>query len=281
VPVVLPPRRRARPAVRTQARLLFLGAVLARGQRTVTSWIRAAKLSDQFRPCYTAVAAAGKRADRIARRLLTEVSRPLLKGATPKHRPEFRTKLELAVELLRWAKPWLDLLKLPIWMVTDGAYATKNLLEPAMPLGMSVVGRLRKDAERTVLVLQRDPAIRHPRRPVNAGVVLQHNSSLDRHPGLSDPCEQPLGPATQRAQPNPHRVQLAEVGVGHQLGVGIAEDACLGVLSQERQHRLLVRSCFRSPTTRSRSRPCLPGSRPSRKGKYASQTASTFIRHFG
>ena len=62
--------------------LLFLGAVLARGQRTVTSWIRAAKLSDQFRPCYTAVAAAGKRADRIARRLLTEVVRPLLKGAT-------------------------------------------------------------------------------------------------------------------------------------------------------------------------------------------------------
>src|SRR5689334_13327117 len=62
--------------------LLFLGAVLARGRRTVTTWIRAAKLSDQFRPCYTAVAAAGKRADRIARRLLTEVVRPLLKVAT-------------------------------------------------------------------------------------------------------------------------------------------------------------------------------------------------------
>ena len=61
---------------------LFLGAVLARGRRTVTTWIRAAKLSDQFRPCYTAVAAAGKRADGIARRLLTEVVRPLLKGAT-------------------------------------------------------------------------------------------------------------------------------------------------------------------------------------------------------
>lgn len=46
--------------------LLFLGAVLASGRRTVTSWIRAAGLSDQFRPCSTAVAAAGKRADRIA-----------------------------------------------------------------------------------------------------------------------------------------------------------------------------------------------------------------------
>ena len=44
----------------TRLAMLFLGAVLARGRRTITSGIRAAKLSDQFRPCYTAVAAAGK-----------------------------------------------------------------------------------------------------------------------------------------------------------------------------------------------------------------------------
>src|SRR5690349_23459432 len=62
--------------------LLFFGAVLARGRRTVTTWIRAAKLSGHYQRCYVAVAAAGKRADRIARRLLTEVVRPLLKGAT-------------------------------------------------------------------------------------------------------------------------------------------------------------------------------------------------------
>jgi hypothetical protein len=62
--------------------LLFLGAVLARGRRTVTTWIRAAKLSSRYQPCYIAVASAGKRADRIARRLLTEVVRPLLNGAT-------------------------------------------------------------------------------------------------------------------------------------------------------------------------------------------------------
>jgi hypothetical protein len=202
--------------------LLFFGAVLARGRRTVTTWIRAAKLGDRFQSCYIAVAAAGKRADHIARRLLIEVVRPLLAGATrltlalddtptkrygphvqgagihhnptpgpagspyvyghvfvvlallaahpawggvalpllarlyvrkkdlpgidPKHRPPFRTKLELAVELLRWAKPWLDLLKLPIWVVADGAYAKKEFLKPAMSLGMTVVSRLRKDA---------------------------------------------------------------------------------------------------------------------------------------
>ena len=50
--------------------LLLLGAVLARGRRTVTSWIRAAGLSDEFRPSYTAVAAAGKKAESIAARRL-------------------------------------------------------------------------------------------------------------------------------------------------------------------------------------------------------------------
>jgi hypothetical protein len=201
---------------------LFLGAVLARGRRTVTTWIRAAKLSDRFQSCYTAVAAAGKRADRIARRLLTEVVLPMVKGAgrltlalddtptkrygphvqgagvhhnpapgpsgspyvyghvfvvlailathpawgvialpllarlyvrkkdlpsiDPKHRPEFRTKLELAVEMLRWAKPWLGLLGKPIWVVADGAYAKADFLKPAAALGMTVVSRLRKDA---------------------------------------------------------------------------------------------------------------------------------------
>src|SRR6201991_833711 len=202
--------------------LLFIGAVLARGRRTVTTWITAAKLSDRYQSCYLAVAAAGKRADQIARRLLTEVVRPLLAGATrltlaledtptkrygphvqgagvhhnptpgpagspyvyghvfvvlallvshpawgvvalpllarlyirkkdlpgidPKHRPPFRTKLELAVELLRWAKPWLGMLGLPVWVVADGAYAKKEFLKPAMALGMRVVSRLRKDA---------------------------------------------------------------------------------------------------------------------------------------
>src|SRR4051794_37642480 len=202
--------------------LLFLGAVLARGRRTVTTWIRAAKLSDQFRPCYTAVAAAGKQADRIAARLFLAAVEPLvaqagritlalddtptprygpcvqgagihhnptpgpagspyvyghvfvvlgllaahpawgvialpllarlyvrkkvLPGIDPKHRPAFRTKLELAVELHRWAKLWLGLLGKPLWVVADGAYAKANFLKPAKALGMTVVSRLRCDA---------------------------------------------------------------------------------------------------------------------------------------
>ena len=69
------------PRSAPQLALLFLDALLARGRRTITAWLRAAGLSDQFRPCYSTVAAAGQRADRIARRLLTDVVTPLARGA--------------------------------------------------------------------------------------------------------------------------------------------------------------------------------------------------------
>jgi hypothetical protein len=201
---------------------LFLGAVLARGRRTVTCWVRAAGLSAEFRPCYTAVSAAGKRADGVAVRLAHEVVKPLLAGMSrlvlalddtptprygrlvqgagvhhnpapgpaggpfvyghvwvvlgllvahplwgvialpllarlyvrkkdlgaiePKHRPAFATKLELAAELVRWAKGWLDFVAQPLWVVADGAYAKAALLKPLIGMGVVVVSRLRKGA---------------------------------------------------------------------------------------------------------------------------------------
>ena len=60
---------------------LFLGAVLATGRRTVTAWIRAAGLSADYRPAYTALAAAGRRADLIAIRLAGGALGPLLADA--------------------------------------------------------------------------------------------------------------------------------------------------------------------------------------------------------
>lgn len=202
--------------------LLFVGAVLARGRRTVTSWIRAAGLSTQFRSCYIAVAAAGKTADKISTQLLKTVITPLVKHSQrltlalddtptqrygshiqgagihhnptpgpagsphvyghvfvvlgllvkhkawgvialpllarlyvrkidlpkidPKHRPAFRTKLDMGVELLSWASSLRKSLGKPIWVVADGAYAKAPFLKPAMALGMTVVSRLRKDA---------------------------------------------------------------------------------------------------------------------------------------
>jgi hypothetical protein len=57
---------------------LLLGALLARGRRTVTSWIRSVGLSEEFRRCYTTVSAVGKRSDHFAARLAHAVVKPLL-----------------------------------------------------------------------------------------------------------------------------------------------------------------------------------------------------------
>lgn len=61
---------------------------------------------------------------------------------------EFRTKHELGVELLRWFMQSLCTLgvKAKVWLVVDGAYATRPFLRPVLELGIVVVSRLRKDA---------------------------------------------------------------------------------------------------------------------------------------
>ena len=219
---------------------LLVGAVLARGRRTVTSWVRAAGLSDEHRPCYTAVAAAGKRTDLMAAHLTYEAVKPLVAGAdrltfalddtpterygrkvqgagvhhnpTPgpaggpfvyghmwvvlgllarhstwgivalpllarlyvrqknlgdiaaKHRPAFRTKLELAVELVRWAVSWLGHLGKPVWAVADGAYAKAPFLKAMRALTVTVVSRLRKDSALWTVPGPRAPHRRGPNR---------------------------------------------------------------------------------------------------------------------
>src|SRR4051812_42126201 len=219
---------------------LFLGAVLARGRRTVTSWIRAAGLSAEFRPCYTTVSAAGTRADSIAARLLHEAVKPLVASAArltfalddtpterygrhvqgagvhhnptpgpaggpfvyghvwvvlgllachptwgivalpllarlyvrqkdlpaiaPEHRPAFRTKLEMAVELVRWAVSWLGHLGKPVWVVADGAYAKAPFLKAMRTLAVTVVSRLRKDSALWTVPGPRSPHRRGPKR---------------------------------------------------------------------------------------------------------------------
>jgi len=234
--------------------LLFLGAVLARGRRTVTSWIRAAGLGGQYRNGYTAVAAAGKEAETIAAYLLLWAVKPLLSGVdrltlalddtpterygqhvqgagvhrnpTPgparssfvyghvfvvlgllvphpawgvialpllarlyvrqkdlpgieaEHRPVFRTKLELAVELLRWAKPWLGAWGKPLWVVADGAYAKAAVLKPAQAPGMTVVSRLRRDA-----ALHTVPGPRPPGRRGRPRTYGEHRIDLAKRAG--------------------------------------------------------------------------------------------------
>lgn len=219
---------------------LLVGAVLAKGRRTVTSWIRAAGLSAEFRPCYTTVSAVGKRTDLMAAHLAYEAVKPLVAGTerltfalddtpterygrhvqgagvhhnpTPgpagspfwyghvwvvlgllarhpawgivalpllarlyvreknlvgipaKHRPAFRTKLEFAVELVRWAVSWLGHLGKRVWVVADGAYAKAPFLKPMRALGVTVVSRLRKDSALWTVPGPRAPHRRGPTR---------------------------------------------------------------------------------------------------------------------
>jgi hypothetical protein len=57
--------------------LLLAGIVFARGRRTVTSWFRAAGITDEFRPTYTTVCAVGREANTMALSTLHAVQ-PLL-----------------------------------------------------------------------------------------------------------------------------------------------------------------------------------------------------------
>ncbi len=233
---------------------LLLGALLAGGRRTVTSWLRAAGSAAEFRPAYTALAAAGRKADVLAAPLAYRVLSPLLGGAdrllvglddtpTPRYgpevqgagvhhnptpgpagsafvyghswvvlaglarhpdrgtvalpllarlyvrrkdlprvpaaaRPPFRTKLELAVELLGWAAAWLDRGGKPLWAVADGAFAKAPFLKPAKAAGVTVVSRLRKDAALRSLPGPRPAGRRGPRR-----VYGEHRIELAKRAG--------------------------------------------------------------------------------------------------
>jgi len=169
---------------------LLFGAILARGRRTVTSWIRGAGLGTEFRPCYTTVAAAGKRADGVAGRLVYEVVKPLLArlyvrkkdlGAIEaKHRPQFATKLELAVELVRWAKGWLDFVAAPVRVVADGAYAKAAFLKPLIGMGVVVVSRLRKDAALRGVPVARTGKRGRPRQYGAQRIVLAKRAGQKR-----------------------------------------------------------------------------------------------------
>jgi hypothetical protein len=204
---------------------LLVGALFARGRRTVTTWFRAAGITDAFRPAYHALGAGGRRAASLACRLLCVALLPLMRPApgghllfalddtpTPRygrrvqgagvhHNPspgpagekfvyghlwvalawlvrhplwhtlslplrallyvrakdvpelaraypwEFRTKLELAVELARWLKAWLGRVGKALWLVADGGYAKRPFLRPVLALGLVVFSRLRRDAD--------------------------------------------------------------------------------------------------------------------------------------
>jgi DDE superfamily endonuclease len=67
---------------RSAARLpaILAGLLLAKGRRTVTAWLRAAGIAEEFRPAYTTVSACGRRAPLQAALAVLPVAQALVKG---------------------------------------------------------------------------------------------------------------------------------------------------------------------------------------------------------
>jgi hypothetical protein len=63
-----------------------------------------------------------------------------------RHGVAFRTKLDMAAELVEWLAESVRALGKRLWVVADGAYAKRPFLKRALAAGATVVSRLRKDA---------------------------------------------------------------------------------------------------------------------------------------
>ena len=88
---------------------------------------------------------------------------PKVEGAAiPKKRGwKFRTKLDLAAQLLEWIVPLVKKAGKTLWVVVDGGYTKVPFLKRAAAAGVVVVGRLRKDAALRTL----PPSLRRGQRP--------------------------------------------------------------------------------------------------------------------
>jgi hypothetical protein len=199
--------------------LVAVGMLFAKGRRTVTTWLRAAGIGDDYTDYYYFIGSVGRKTEIIATQLLIALLRflplgprvllaiddtptkrygPKVQGAGIHHNPtpgpadqrflyghiwvtlslvvrhacwgtiglpllawlyvrrkdvsklpskhgwKFLTKLELAVRLVQWIVPWLA--GKQVWVVVDGGYARRPLLRPLRAQGVTVVGRLRRDA---------------------------------------------------------------------------------------------------------------------------------------
>jgi hypothetical protein len=93
---------------------------------------------------------------------------------------EFRTKHQLAAELVQWFLVSVRSLGVQskIWVVADGAYAARPFLDPVRRAGMVVVSRLRKDARLWDLPPARQPGQRGPSR-----IYGYHSISLAKRAG--------------------------------------------------------------------------------------------------
>jgi len=202
--------------------VLLMGILFANGRRTVTSWLRAAGVSDDFQDYYYFLEPVGRKSKSIATQLVALILRtlplpqrlllviddsptkrygPKVEGADVHHNPtpgpadqpflyghvwvtislalrhpqwgplalplwamlyvrkrtmttipswrgwgRFATKLQLAARLVEWIAALLREAGKDVWIVIDGGYTKRPFLRRALKQGVTIVGRLRKDA---------------------------------------------------------------------------------------------------------------------------------------
>jgi hypothetical protein len=104
----------------------------------------------------------------VALPLLSEVyvRRKDVEAMAPDHRVEFRTKLEMAGELLRWVQAWRDDGRYgSVALACDGGYAKRPFLLEAKRIGVVVFSRLPRNAALYDLP-QTPPPGRRGRKPI-------------------------------------------------------------------------------------------------------------------
>jgi hypothetical protein len=223
---------------------VFMGLLLARGRRTVASWLRGAEIGRDFRAYYYFLGSLGRKTREIGAQLMHLVVRtigigerivlalddsptkrygPLVEGAGIHHNPtpgpanqkflyghvwvtvalvarhpewgtmslpllsqlyvrakdvckiapwyrwKFKTKLELAAELVEWIASWLQFIKKQLWVVVDGGYVKSPFLRRVQATGAIIVGRLRKDANLRTVPPAQDSGKRQRGRPRKYG----------------------------------------------------------------------------------------------------------------
>ncbi len=201
--------------------VLLVGILFAHGRRTVTTWLRAAGVSDDYQDYYYFLSALGRKTKSVARALFLLVLRtlpladrilaviddtptkrygPHVEGADIHRNPTpgpadqkylyghiwvtlslavrhpsfgalalplwamlyvrrktmaqipkwrdwtFATKLVLAARLVEWIAPIVKQAGKALWIVVDGGYVKAPFLKRALRAGVTVIGRLRKDA---------------------------------------------------------------------------------------------------------------------------------------
>jgi hypothetical protein len=105
-----------------------------------------------------------------------------------KHGWKFQTKLEQAFDLVLMTAETLLSMGKQLWVVTDGAYAKRPFVRPALELGAILVGRLRKDSALYDLPTEPKTKSRGRKRKYGKNRISLAKRAANRHGWLDLSC---------------------------------------------------------------------------------------------